>query len=351
MRTWAAGVGGGAPRSTRDLSGGFSPGATTVLGLPRRRHLREGGRGRAEPRCRPSSTGARRWCRPRCRRRRSSRACSTSTTTATGWRWPSWPSTAGRRRIRGTGPSCRRRCARSMPCTTPSRPTPSPTRRAAAERLQPLFGGWAELAAMAEPPEGLDDWSARHLGRLAELESGWPDAVAGSTLLHWRRALRQPARHRRGVVFVDWPHACVGAPVFDLVAWAPSVELEGGPAPEELLALSVAGSAVDHDVVAPLVAAFGGFLVRHSLQPPPPGLPTLRRVPGRAGCGGAGLAPAPHGLVSPGAPSAVTPVGSAACASDCRSPTSPPTRPRVSSSTGWSPWRPRRRRPATTRSG
>jgi hypothetical protein len=25
-----------------------------------------------------------------------------------------------------------------------------------------------------------------------------------------------------------------------------------------------------------LVAAFGGFLVRHSLQPPPPGLPTLR---------------------------------------------------------------------------
>ena len=32
----------------------------------------------------------------------------------------------------------------------------------------------------------------------------------------------------------------------------------------------------DRDVVAVLVAAFGGFLVSHSLQPPPPGLPTLR---------------------------------------------------------------------------
>jgi hypothetical protein len=79
-----------------------------------------------------------------------------------------------------------------------------------------------------------------------------------------------------GVVFVDWPHACVGAPVFDLVAWAPSVELEGGPPPEDLLALSGAGSAVERDAIAPLVAAFAGFLVRHSLQPPPPGLPTLR---------------------------------------------------------------------------
>jgi hypothetical protein len=79
-----------------------------------------------------------------------------------------------------------------------------------------------------------------------------------------------------GVVFVDWPHACVGAPVFDLVAWAPSVTLEGGPSPEELLALSASASTVDRDVLAVLVAAFSGFLVAHSLRAPPPGLPTLR---------------------------------------------------------------------------
>ena len=34
VRTWAAGVGGGAPHSARDLSGGFSPGATAVLDCP-----------------------------------------------------------------------------------------------------------------------------------------------------------------------------------------------------------------------------------------------------------------------------------------------------------------------------
>ena len=33
---------------------------------------------------------------------------------------------------------------------------------------------------------------------------------------------------------------------------------------------------MDPDLVAVLAAAFSGFLVRHSLQPPPPGLPTLR---------------------------------------------------------------------------
>ena len=84
-------------------------------------------------------------------------------------------------------------------------------------------------------------------------------------------------------MFVDWPHACVGAPVFDLVAWAPSVALEGGPDPEGLFALSAPASAVDPDVVAVLVAAFAGFLVSHSLQPAPPGLPTLRAFQGAQG--------------------------------------------------------------------
>ena len=35
VRAWAAGVGGGAPEAVRDLAGGFSPGATAVLGVRR----------------------------------------------------------------------------------------------------------------------------------------------------------------------------------------------------------------------------------------------------------------------------------------------------------------------------
>ncbi len=136
---------------------------------------------------------------------------------------------------------------------------------------------------MDPAPEGLDEWSGRNLERLAELESRWRDAVAGATLLHGDVRSDNLLVTTSGVVFVDWPHACVGAPVLDLVAWAPSVVLEGGPPPEELLALHGPASAVDRDVLAVLVAAFGGFLVRHSLQPPPPGLPTLRAFQGAQG--------------------------------------------------------------------
>jgi Ser/Thr protein kinase RdoA (MazF antagonist) len=156
-------------------------------------------------------------------------------------------------------------------------PNPVPDAPSAADRLQHLFGGWAELASGARPAEGLDAWTTHNLDRLAELESAWPDAVAGSTLLHCDvRSDNLLVTASGDVVFVDWPHACVGAAVFDLVAWAPSVRLEGGPPPEEMLALSPAAAVVDPDVLAVLVAAFSGFLVCHSLQPPPPGLPTLR---------------------------------------------------------------------------
>ncbi|HEY5384081.1 MAG TPA: aminoglycoside phosphotransferase family protein, partial [Acidimicrobiales bacterium] len=162
-------------------------------------------------------------------------------------------------------------------------PNPVPGVPSAGERLQHLFGGWAELAALGRTPGGLDEWSGQNLDRLAELESGWPAAVEGSTLLHCDVRSDNLLVTNSGVVFVDWPHACVGAPVFDLVAWAPSVVLEGGPAPEELLALSVSSSAVDPAVLAVLVAAFSGFLVEHSLRPPPPGLPTVRSFQGAQG--------------------------------------------------------------------
>ena len=79
-----------------------------------------------------------------------------------------------------------------------------------------------------------------------------------------------------GVVFVDWPHGAVGNAAFDLVAWAPSVVLEGGPPPEDLLALHAPSGRVDADAITVLLAAVAGFFVSHSLRPAPPGLPTLR---------------------------------------------------------------------------
>jgi aminoglycoside phosphotransferase (APT) family kinase protein len=282
VRTWAAGFGGRAPEVVRDLPGGFSPGATSLLEWPGRAVFVKavGAALNAES--------------PEFHRREA----VVSASLPPGPEFPrlldvyddgDWVALAFDA-IDGRPPhhpwdarelqaAVRALHALHVALT----PNPVAGATAAADRLQPLFGGWAELAAMSEPPAALDEWSGRNLERLAELESGWRDAVQGSTLLHCDVRSDNLLVTKKGIVFVDWPHACVGAPVFDLVAWAPSVALEGGPAPEDLLALSESGADLDRDALAVLVAAFGGFLVRHSLQPPPPGLPTLRTFQGAQG--------------------------------------------------------------------
>jgi hypothetical protein len=78
-------------------------------------------------------------------------------------------------------------------------------------------------------------------------------------------------------VFVDWPHVSLGAPWVDLLAFLPSVAMQGGPKPWELFDdHPVAGSATPEHVDA-VLAALAGFFVQRSVLPPPPGLPTLRQ--------------------------------------------------------------------------
>jgi aminoglycoside phosphotransferase (APT) family kinase protein len=157
--------------------------------------------------------------------------------------------------------------------------TPSPTDvvPSAALRLADTFGGWERIADNPEETQRLDGWSRANLSRLVELESTWQAACAGKTLLHCDiRSDNVLIRPDGSVVFVDWPHASVGAPTLDLVCWAPSVVLEGGPPPEELLALHAPSRQIDPADLACMVAAVSGFLLHGSLKPPPPGLPTLR---------------------------------------------------------------------------
>jgi hypothetical protein len=79
-----------------------------------------------------------------------------------------------------------------------------------------------------------------------------------------------------GVVFVDWPHACTGAPWFDVVAFAPSVALQGGPDPEWVLGRAGSADGADPDAVTAVVAAVAGYFTWSAGLPSPPGLPTLR---------------------------------------------------------------------------
>ncbi|MGB9483632.1 MAG: phosphotransferase [Candidatus Dormiibacterota bacterium] len=114
--------------------------------------------------------------------------------------------------------------AEFTPCPVPNLPT-------VVERHQDTFDGWRELAK--EPDRKLGPWARRHLVRLAELEVGWAEAVAGDTLLNADlRADNLLFTEAGSVVFLDWPGACRGAAWFDPLVMAPSVVMQGGPDPE-----------------------------------------------------------------------------------------------------------------------
>jgi len=122
----------------------------------------------------------------------------------------------------------------------------------------------------------LAPWFRQNLDLLAGLEAQVPKAVEGETLVHFDiRADNILLTHDR-VWFLDWPHACVGAAWVDVIVMAPSVMMQGGPPPEELVAAHPACRTADPDDVTAVVAAIAGAFTEWGSRPPPPGLPTLR---------------------------------------------------------------------------
>ncbi len=276
VQSWAAGLGGAPAEAVRDLTGGFSPGATTILRGPTRSvfvkavgtelnpespsmHRREAVISAALPAVGPFprlvdtyDDGA--WV-----------ALAFEVVEGRPPRHP-WDPVEFEAVVAGL--------AAMHAALTPS---PAPELESLAVYARRLFGGWGSLAAVGGRP-GLDAWARRHVDRLAELESGWPEACAGSTLVHGDVRADNVLVTGDDVVFVDWPHGAVGNPAFDVVGWAPSVVLEGGPGPEELVSHYERERELelDAEAVSVLLAAIAGFFVSRSLEPAPPGLPTLR---------------------------------------------------------------------------
>jgi aminoglycoside phosphotransferase len=287
VRAWAAQFGTGPPRAARDMSGGFSPGATAVLVWPEGSVFVKA----VGAELNPESPDMHR------------REAVVSAALPTSPRFPrlldvyddgDWVALAFAA-IDGSPPvhpweatELAAVCAALAAMHDELTPSPTPALESLPTRAERLFGGWAALAAGGVPP-GFDPWARDHLTRLAALEAGWREACAGSTLVHGDvRADNTLLTDRGDVVFVDWPHAAVGNPAFDLVAWAPSVVLEGGSEPEDLLALYRVERPLDDDAVTVLLAAVAGYFVQHALLPPPPGLPTLRPFQGAQGAAALG---------------------------------------------------------------
>jgi hypothetical protein len=77
---------------------------------------------------------------------------------------------------------------------------------------------------------------------------------------------------------VDWSYLRPGPREVDLAYWLPSLQVEGGPSPEEAIALyeSYWGRKLSRDKVLLSVAHVAGYFGFHCQQPAVPELPKLR---------------------------------------------------------------------------
>jgi aminoglycoside phosphotransferase (APT) family kinase protein len=154
--------------------------------------------------------------------------------------------------------------------------TPAPiTAPSIGDYLGRNFTGWRTLARNRDHAR-LDPWSRAHLAELASTEASWAAHAGGTTLLHGDIRADNLLLADDDVVFVDWAHACRGAAFVDVVLWAPSVAMQGGPQPADLLARSRSGRTASPDSARAIVCALAGYFTERSLRPPPAGLPTVR---------------------------------------------------------------------------
>jgi hypothetical protein len=130
-----------------------------------------------------------------------------------------------------------------------------------------LTTGWSEIEA--DPGSFLAlgvcsaQWLADALPALREASETAP--IDGDSVLHLDVRSDNLCIAERGAVLVDWNHACVGNPELDVAAWLPSLRLEGGPKPEDILP-GASGFA----------ALLAGFFGCRAGLPPPPTAPTVR---------------------------------------------------------------------------
>lgn len=152
-------------------------------------------------------------------------------------------------------------------------PSPVKTEATASAAFERDINGWRKALERGEVR--LDRWCLNHLERLAELESLAPASAAGETLLHFDTRADNLLIAGDRVFVIDWPHARVGAAWVDWVAMGLSVAMQGGPHPQSLLDRFHIKGASPSEIDAVLCSLAGYFVVR-SLEPPPPGLPTVR---------------------------------------------------------------------------
>jgi hypothetical protein len=135
------------------------------------------------------------------------------------------------------------------------------------EDLRDGVVGWGTVRADTKPLLSTGVCTAGWLGEaLSALErAGEEVELAGDALLHLDVRSDNLCFVGGRAVLVDWNLACVGNGLFDVAFWLPSLRLEGGPEPWEVLPHAGA-----------LAAAVAGFFASRAGLSPPIGAPTVR---------------------------------------------------------------------------
>ena len=171
--------------------------------------------------------------------------------------------------------------------------TPAPEGLPAIADERAWLNGWALVAEDAEPllATGLcsREWLEAALPQLLEVGRTCP--LEGDAFLHLDVRSDNLCLDGDRVVLVDWNFAHVGNPLLDLVAWLPSLRLEDGPEPSDLVP--------DSRGLAALIADF--FASRAGL-PTPPTAPNVREFQRRQAGVALPWAARELGLPPPGPP-------------------------------------------------
>lgn len=168
---------------------------------------------------------------------------------------PSWPP----ERVRAVREALSELAAAAPP------PNTGPVRETFAE----LFGRWSEVEREPGPFLSLGlrsrEWLERRLPVLIAAADSAP--VDGSALLHLDVRSDNLCIVGGRAKLVDWNWASLGNPDLDVAAWLPTLAVEGGPKPWQML-----------EGAGALAAWIAGFWAAVAGLPPPATAPTVREA-------------------------------------------------------------------------
>jgi hypothetical protein len=131
---------------------------------------------------------------------------------------------------------------------------------------------WAWILSFAERLTGPSTCRSPSIG--VPTTRGEAGRRVGDSRVHFDPYPHNVLLTRERVVFVDWPHARLGAPIVDLLIVLSSAATDGIN-PEPVLRNYAANADLDEAAIDAVPAAHAGFLLSGALSPTPPGLAAI----------------------------------------------------------------------------